>query len=38
MFIQLLLEADRVGGHRNPEILKILVRNFEQNLVEFEQI
>ena len=30
-----------IRGHRNPEILKISVqnfRNFEQNLVEFEQI
>ena len=26
------------GGHRNPEISEISVRNFEQNLVEFKQI
>jgi hypothetical protein len=27
-----------IGGHRNPKISEISVRNFEQNLVEFEQI
>ena len=33
--------ADLIGPHRNTEIseiLEILVRNFDDNLVEFEQI